>query len=142
MAKPKKGSVINPVNPLWVIAGKQAIPQDDIDDIHMEALIALDAAKRGQATGYLANKLRDHVMTYVVLWRNKGNRTLYLNAVEAWNQLVKAFQRPTDLLDLTTGEYQAIRRSMSYYLRAMPKIEIGVLTASFLEAQRVIKESM
>lgn len=128
-------------NPLWVVAGKASIPQEDIDDIHLEALIALDAAKRGQATGYLANKLRDHVMTCVVLWRNKGNRALYENAIHAWNALVKAFQRPTQLLDLTTTEYQLIRRSMSYYLRAIPKLEIGVLTASFLEAQRVIKET-
>lgn len=138
MSKPKKGSVINP---LTVIAAKNKLPQSDVDDIHWDALIALDAAKRGKATGHLANKLRDHVMTCVVLWRNKGNRALYENAVEAWNALVKAFQRPTELLDLTTTEYQLIRRSLSYYLRAIPQLEIGVLTGSFIEAQRVIRES-
>lgn len=133
MPKPKRSSLINP---LVVIAGKNKLPQKDIDDIHWDALVALDAAKRGHATGHLANKLRDHVMTCVVLWAGVGNRALYEGAVNAWNALVKAFSRPTVLLDLTTTEYQAIRKAISYYLRAMPQLEAKMLTGAFLEAQR------
>lgn len=137
MAKPKKSSVINP---LMLIAAKNKPDQESVDKIHWPVLIALDAAKRGKATGYLANTLRDHVMTCVVLWASRGNRPLYTQATEAWNALCKAFGRPTDLLDLTTTEYQTIRKALSYYLRALPMLEIGVIAGAFIEAQKRVTQ--
>lgn len=131
--KPKKSSLINP---LMVIAGKNRPDQESIDKIHMVALVALDAAKRGKCPNSLANTLTEHLMVGVLLWARQGNRALYDTAVAAWLAMGKACQRPTDLLDLTTTEYQAIRKAMQYYLRAIPKLEVATLAGAFLEAQK------
>lgn len=133
MAKPTKGSVINP---LMLIAAKNKPDQESVDKIHMVVLTALDAAKRGKCPNGLANTLSEHLLVGVIMWSKMGNRPLYDRAVKAWLAMGKACQRPTDLLDLTTTEYQAIRHALQYYLCAIPQLEIGKLASLFLEAQR------
>jgi len=123
-------------SPFAVIEAKAKPDQDAVDKIHMNALTALDAAKRGQATHALANTLTEHLMAGVLLWARMGNRALYERAVAAWMAMSKACKRDTQLLDLTTGEYCDIRVAMIYYLRAIPQLEVGILAAVFLEAQR------
>jgi hypothetical protein len=133
VVKPKKSSVINP---LMLIAAKNKPDQESVDKIHMVVLTALDAAKRGKCPNGLANTLTEHLMVGVLMWSKMGNRALYDRAVAAWMAMVKACQRPTELLDLTTTEYQAIRHALQYYLRAIPQMEIGKIASLFLEAQR------
>lgn len=133
MTRPKKSSVINP---LMLIAAKNKPDQESVDKIHMIALVALDAAKRGKCPNALANTLTEHLMVGVLMWSRMGNRPLYDRAVAAWTAMGKACQRPTELLDLTTTEYQAIRQALQYYLRAIPQMEVGKLASLFLEAQR------
>lgn len=133
MIKPKKSSLINP---LMVIAAKNKPDQESVDKIHMIALVALDAAKRGKAPASLANALTEHLMCGLLLWARQGNRALYDVATEAWMAMAKACSRDTILLDLTTTEYQAIRKAIQYYLRAIPQLEVGTLAGAFIEAQR------
>lgn len=133
MAKPKKSSVINP---LMLIAAKNKPDQESVDKIHMVVLTALDAAKRGKCPNGLANTLTEHLLVGVIMWSKMGNRPLYDRAVTAWTAMGNACQRPTELLDLTTTEYKAIRHALQYYLRAIPQLEIGKLASLFLEAQR------
>jgi len=133
VVKPKKSSVINP---LMLIAAKNKPDQESVDKIHWVVLTALDAAKRGKCPNSLANTLTEHLMVGVLMWSKMGNRPLYDRAVAAWLAMGKACQRPTELLDLTTTEYQAIRHALQYYLRAIPQMEIGKIASLFLEAQR------
>lgn len=133
MTRPKKGSVINP---LMLIAAKNKPDQESVDKIAMLSLVALDAGKRGKCPTPLANSLTEHLLVNVLMWSRMGNRPLYDRAITAWNAMIKACQRPTELLDLTTGEYQAIRHALQYYLRAIPQLEVGKLASLFLEAQR------
>lgn len=128
MAKPKKGSVINP---LMLIAAKNKPDQESVDKIHMVVLTALDAAKRGKCPNGLANTLTEHLMVGVLMWSKMGNRPLYDRAVTAWMAMGKACQRPTDLLDLTTTEYQALRKGVSTYLRTLPHIEAAMLVGAY-----------
>lgn len=123
-------------SPLMLIAAKNKPDQESVDKIHMIALIALDAAKRGKCPNSLANAFAEHLMAGVLLWARQGNKSLYDVSTAAWMAMAKACQRPTELLDMTTTEYQAIRKAMQYYLRAIPQLEIGTLTGAFLEAQR------
>lgn len=128
------------VNPLLRIAAKTKVGQEEADTIALIVLLALDAAKRGQATTAAANTLTEHLMAGVLLWARQGNRALYDRATAAWLAMCKACARPTELLDLTTTEYKAIRLAISYYLRAIPQLEAGVLVGAFLEAQRKLSQ--
>jgi len=127
-------------NPLDVLAAKRLIEPEDADKIAMLVLIALDAAKRGQAPASLANTLTEHLLTSAAIWSQQGNRRLYDKSVLAWTALRKACARPTALLDLTTGEYAAIRLSIAYYVRALPKLEVGVLAVAHDKALRQLRE--
>lgn len=111
-----------------LIAVKQRIEPEIVDQVVMAVLLALDAAHRRAAPPAVANTLMEHLLTSAAVWSQMGNKPLYLAAVKAWEALTKAFARPTALLDLTTGEYAVIRKAISYYVRALPKLEIGVLT--------------
>lgn len=126
-------------NPLDVLAAKRLIEPEDVDKIAMLVLIALDAAKRGAAPASLANTLTEQLLTSAAIWSQKGNRQLYDRSVKAWTALRKACARPTVLLDLTTSEYAAIRLSISYYVRALPKIEVGALAVAHDKAMRQLR---
>lgn len=126
-------------NPLDVLAAKRLIEPEDADKIALLVLIALDAAKRGQAPASLANTLTEHLLTSAAIWSQQGNRRLYDKSVLAWTALRKACARPTALLDLTTGEYAAIRLSIAYYVRALPKVEVGVLAVAHDKALRQLR---
>ncbi|KQQ40447.1 hypothetical protein ASF61_06750 [Duganella sp. Leaf126] len=121
-------------NPLDVLAAKRLIEPEDVDRIALLVLIALDAAKRGAAPASLANTLTEHLLTSAALWSQQGNRRLYEKSVLAWEALRKACARPTALLDLTTGEYAAIRLSIAYYVRALSRVEVGALAAAHVKA--------
>ena len=126
-------------NPRDVLAAKRLIEPEDVDKIAMLVLISLDAAKRGAAPASLANTLTEHLLASAAIWSQKGNRQLYERAVKAWTALRKACARPTALLDLTTGEYAAIRLSIAYYVKALPKLEVGVLAVAHDKALRQLR---
>ncbi len=126
-------------SPLVQIAAKTKVGAEEADKIALVVLTALDAAKRGQAPASAANTLTEHLMVGVLLWARQGNRSLYDSATAAWLAMCKACARPTALLDLSTQEYQAIRKAIGYYLRAVPQLEAGILVGAFLEAQNKLK---
>jgi len=115
------------LDPLAILAMKRHIDTDTCDQVAMVVLLAIDAAKRGAAPAPVANTLTEHLLTSVAFWAQTGNKRLHEAGVKAWEALRKAKARPTALLDLTTGEYAAIRLAVSYYVRALPRLEIGVL---------------
>ena len=117
-----------------LIAAKQRIDTDTVDQLAMAVLLALDAAKRGVAPPGMANTLTEHLLTSVAVWSQLGNKQQYTIGVKAWDALRKACARPTALLDLTTGEYASIRLAIGHYVQALPKLEIGVLVAAQAKA--------
>lgn len=127
------------LNPLDVLGAKQRIEPEDVDKIALAVLVSLDAAKRGEAPASLSNTLTEHLLASAAVWSQIGNRRLYDVAVIAWKAMLRACSRPTALLDLTTGEYRAIRMAISYYLRALPKIEAGTLAAAHAKALQQLR---
>ncbi len=126
-------------NPLDLLAAKQLVGEKEGDKTALLVLVALDAAKRGAAPAALANTLTEHLLTSAAIWSQQGNRPLYDVAVVAWQALLKAGARPTRLLDLTTGEYAAIRRAIACYVRALPLLEVGVLTTGYAKALQQLR---
>jgi hypothetical protein len=125
-------------NPLAHLYGKQKVGQEGADECALIMLIALDAAKRGRATAHLSNSLALYLLAAVALW-HKTNRTgLYREAVTAFEMLAKACRRPTELLDLTTGEYTAIRGALAQFIRVLPLLELNLFTTVLTTAQRTI----
>ncbi len=128
------------INPLEVIAGKQKVGGEQADAIALVVLISLDAAKRGAAPAVLANTLTEHLLMAVTIFSRAGNKPLYNCAAKAWMALCKACARPTKLLDLTTGEYAAIRVAVAYYLRALPNLQMCVLAYAASHAMVKLNE--
>jgi hypothetical protein len=126
-------------DPLMLLGAKRRVEADDADQIALLVLIALDAAKRGAAPTSLANTLTEHLLASAAVWSQSGNRKLYVVAVEAWTALRSACARPTEMLDLTTGEYKAIRIAISFYVRALPQIETGALAAAHAKALQQLR---
>ena len=126
-------------NPLAHLYGKQKVGQEGADECALIMLIALDAAKRGQANAHLSNSLVLYLLAAVALW-HKTNRTgLYRDAVNAFEMLAKAARRPTQLLDLTTTEYTTIRAALAEFMRVMPMLELNLFTSVLATAQRSIE---
>ncbi|MBY0242953.1 MAG: hypothetical protein K2X55_26955, partial [Burkholderiaceae bacterium] len=117
-----------------LLAAKQRLDPETVDQVALAVLLALDAAKRAAAPAAVANTLTEHLLTSAAIWSITGNKPLYLVSVRAWDALRKACARPTQLLDLTTGEYAAIRLAVSNYVRALPRIEHGVMVAAQAKA--------
>lgn len=128
----------NPHIAMQLIAGKQKVGHEDADKIALVVLIALDAAKRSQATTGLCNTITAQLLIGIIIWTKFKDKVRYDQAVKAWSMMVKACQRPTDLLDLTTPEYLEIRLALANYLKILPALEIKTLAeASALASQEL-----
>jgi hypothetical protein len=68
------------------------------------------------------------------------SRAFYNLMHSAGEALNKAMRRPTEQLNLTTGEYQAIRTGVSWYLRSLPSVEVGALNEACMVAARALGE--
>ena len=121
-------------NAFDLIAVKQRISEEDVFMIRMAVMTALDGAKRRAATGRMANTLSLHLLTACGIWSQMGNKPLYDEGARAWRAHSNALQRPTDLLDLTTGEYAAIKLAIRHYVLALPKLEVGVFNRAQAKA--------
>lgn len=115
-------------NPLQRLYGKQKLGQEAADECALVMLLSIDAAKRGRATGRISNNLALYLLTAVSIWHRTGKTGLYQEAATAWEQFSKACARPTQLLDLTTGEYKAIRAALAHFIDALPMIELATFT--------------
>jgi hypothetical protein len=119
------------INPLMVIAAKNRIPQEDAELIELGVLICLDEVKRGKANNSVANRLTEHLATIQALWGEMTNRALYDQSVKSWGLWCKACNRdPSRPIALTTGEYQAVRQTISYFVRSLTKLEAGRLVSA------------
>lgn len=115
------------INPLILVACKQKVGEEDASQIALPVLIHLDAAKRGQCTGAGCNFLTSHLIMASYIAAATKSKAFHDAVTKAYAMLEKAAARPTSLLDLTTTEYQAIRTAISWYLRSLPRLEVGVL---------------
>jgi hypothetical protein len=128
------------VMPFMVIAAKSRIPQEDADLISTVVLICLDEVKRGRAPNQIANTLTEHLATAQALWAGMANRPLYDQAVKTWHLWCRACNRDTHRpIALTTGEYNAVRITVSYYLRSLTQLEIGRLVKAKHTADAFLK---
>lgn len=121
-----------------VIAAKQKIPPDDVQEICLRVLIAFDAAKRAACPHPLANFLVAHLIMAVAIGSTMKNKTFQNLCMKAYDALYKANLRPTKALDLTTGEYTTIRRALALYLNHLPYVEQGLLNFAAEHAQRTM----
>lgn len=126
------------INPLVLVAKKQKVGQEDADIIALPVLCWFDAAKRGQRNAAGCNHLTTHLIIAAFIASATRSKTFYECVDRAYKELIKAASRPTDLLDLTTGEYASLRSAFSMYLRALPNVEVGVLNRACRHAESVM----
>lgn len=144
MSTRRKGGPSTPnMNPLFHIAAKTRIDAENVDKISLLVLICLDAANRGQAPNSLLNTLTEHLACAQSLWAGMGNRPMYDRAVKAWQLWCKALNRePDQMMRMTTTEYTAVRLCVSYYLRALPQLEVGRLVMAKTKAEEFLQSVM
>jgi len=123
-----------------VIAAKGKIKREDVDEISLRVLIALDSAKRAQCPASLANFLTKHLVMAVAIGSQMRNKSFYDLSMKAYTALFKASNRDTILLDLTTGEYATIRRAVGYYVNHLPHVELGLFNFASQHAQKVLSQ--
>lgn len=130
------------INPLAVIIGHQKVGQEDADKIALPVLCHLDAAKRGQGNGATADFLFQHLLTAQIMASKGGNKLIYNMSADAIAALIKAIARPSNLLNLTTGEYQAIRKCISAYLRILPTATVMAVGYAGQRALNVLQTAV
>lgn len=126
------------INPLALVACKQRVGDEDANDIALPVLIHFDAAKRGQCTAAGCNFLTSHLIIAAFLASATRSKAFHECVDRAYQALMKAASRPTDTLDLTTSEYSALRAAFSLYLRALPSVEVGVLSRACAHSAKVM----
>lgn len=130
------------INPLVILAMKSKVGQDYADEAELFVLIHFDAAKRGKLGPIGYNFISRHlVMAQYIFARLKNPKLLALQqaAGVAWQQ---AGARPTEHLDLTTGEYLTVRIALAVYFKAVPKIEAGTYRQACNVAERAMEMSL
>lgn len=126
------------INPLLLVVAKQPVGQDDADTIALPVLAHFDAAKRGQCTAAGFNHLALHLLVAAHIAASTKSKQFYDTVNRAYQMLMKAGERPTELLSLSTTEYISIRAAFSIYIRALPKVDIGRMTAACKHAETVM----
>lgn len=134
MARKPRGTV----NPLLLVAVKQAVGQEDADKIALPVLAWFDAAKRGQCSATGCNYLTTHLIIASYIAARTQSKQFHAAITKAYGMLMKAADRPTTLLDLTTAEYQALRTAFAWYIKSLPRVEVGVLSAGCKIAEKMM----
>ena len=127
------------INPLVLVALKQRVGAEDTAAIELPVLLHFDAAKRGQCTAAGVNFLTSHLIIASYLASRLRSQQFHDHVTAADAALQKAAKRDTEPRDLTTGEYQLLRKAFSWYFRAMPSIEVGMMDQACKTAERMIK---
>lgn len=128
------------MNPLQLIASKQAVGGEYASEAELLVLIHFDAAKRGLCNGAGYNFIARHLcMAYFIGARLKSKpfMDLMMKAGDAWRRVG---ERDTLTADLTTGEYQVMRSALKHYFRALPRIEVGTYRQACNVADRIMNE--
>ena len=128
----------NILAPMALVAAKQRVGKEDAAEVELPILVHFDAAKRGQGTGAGQQRIYKHLIAAQCIAQRTQSRSFYDITVKACDALMKASKRPTKLLDLTTGEYHAIRQALSWYLRALPMLEVGVASGAWQFADAIL----
>lgn len=137
--KPKRhGAIVNRIAPLLLLSKKQKVGQEDAEAIALPVMIHLDAAKRGQGTNPGLNFLTQHLIIASYIAARTKSKAFHDQVTKAYAALKKAADRPTQSLDLTTSEYQAIKRAIGTYLVAMPEVEVGMMDEACQAARRAM----
>lgn len=126
------------INPLLLVAAKQRVGQEDADLIAIPVLAWLDAAKRGLCTATGCNHLTTHLIVASYIAAHTKSKRYHEIITKAYDMLGKAAARPTQLLNLTTPEYQALRAAFAWYLRSLPQVEVGMMAAACKTAERMM----
>lgn len=127
------------VNPIAVLGAKQRLGEDDAKQFALIPLIFLDAAKRGKCPHAGYNTLATTILAAASIASQTRSKAFYDLANRAYGLLVKAGMRPTDSLDLTTTEYNAVRAVISWYVRALPTLEIGIFSRAYSLAKKTME---
>lgn len=126
------------INPLVLVAAKQKVGQEDADLIALPVLAWFDAAKRGQCTATGCNHLTTHLIIATAIAARTKSKIFYDICREGYDALMKAAARPTKLLDLTTTEYQKIRKALGWYIRSLPQCEVHHLNMACKHAEKIM----
>lgn len=126
--------------PIEMLVAKQRIGSEEADQHALPVLLYLDAAHRGQGCIAAENALVRLVLIVQVLGSKSGNRALYEISVKAAQSLFTAAGRGQELLAFTTGEYKAMRKLVSAYLRVLPGLQIIMLAFACNRADELIAE--
>lgn len=117
-------------NPLNLLASKRVVSKSAAATFEQEVLVALTCAKASQGSAQHCNVLQKHLMVSAYIWNKHKNKVLYTKTVKGYNALIKAANRDTVLLDLSTTEYKEICAALMPYLAAIPKLEVGLYSAA------------
>lgn len=128
------------VTPIELMVAKQRIGNEEADQHALPILLYLDAAHRGQGCISAENALLRLVLVVQVLGSKSGNRALYDIGCKGVQALFTAAGRGAELLAFTTGEYQAMRKLVSAYLRVLPGLQIIMLAFACKRADEIIEE--
>lgn len=126
------------INPLVLVAAKQRVGKDDADAIALPVLVWFDAAKRGQCTNTGLNHLTTHVIIASWIAARTRSKAFHDACSHAFDMLRKAAMRPGDLVALTTKEYEACKKALGWYVRALPNCEVLTLSKACQEAERIM----
>lgn len=127
-----------PCSALDLLNFKQKVGEEDAQAIAMPIMIHLDCAKREACTAAGANFLTKHLIIASYIAARKQSQRFHDQVTKAYAALGKASARPTELLDLTTGEYKAIKLAIKTYLLALPNVEVGILNDASNATQELL----
>lgn len=125
-------------NPFALIAAKQKLGREEADRLTDPFLACLDAAKRGNCEAAIENGLVMWVLIAQIIGSNAKNRPFYDLACAAGAALFKAAGRSRELLSLTTGEYQTLKKLMIAYRKVLPDIEVAVMVGACAHADKIV----
>lgn len=138
MSTRNRGNARNIITPLVTLAGKTRVGEEDAKTISLPLLLHFDAAHRGQCNNVGQQHLYKHLLAAQCVAVRTKSKAFYQITVDACDALMKASMRPTQLLDLTTKEYAAMRKAIGWYVKALPMLEVGVLSGACEFAEAIL----
>ena len=114
------------------------VDDEDVYEISMLLLAALDAAWRGCAGKLQVNILIEHVLTAFIIWTKTGNDVLQRRGQAGYLALQAAIQAQPGLVHLHGKQYTDVRNVVSAYLQRL----VGMRARDYVSAYRMALQKL
>lgn len=118
------------INPFMLMAAKTKLLPDEVVDIDVRNMLWLDMLKSKKADDGICGQITRNLVLAQVIASDKQSRALYDISCDGIRALIRKEERNSDVVDLSTDEFKAVKKVLLSYSKILPQLDVGTISGA------------